>query len=304
MNSIKRLKTLSEFHRSRGLAEPEHPLISVVNYADVTLSPENNDTHWVFDFYSISLKRNLEGKIKYGQLEYDFDEGLMFFIAPGQVFSIQVSPRASPDRSGWILLIHPDFLWGTSLAKNIQHYDFFGYSVNEALFLAKKEEKTMLRIIDTIRHEYHATIDKFSQQIIVSQIQTLLGYSERFYERQFVTRSISNHQVLNRLEALLTDYFQNDDLVSRGMPTVQYISDQLTMSPNYLSTLLKVLTGLSTQQHIHEKLISIAKEKLSTTNLSISEVAYELGFDYPQSFSKLFKSKTNVSPVEFRKSFN
>ncbi len=300
---IKRIKTINEFHRTRGLPEPEHPLISVVDYANVRLSPENNDTSWVFNFYSISLKRNLNGKIKYGQQEYDFDEGIMFFISPGQVFSIEADPDASPNKSGWIMLIHPDFLWNTSLAKTIKQYEYFGYSVNEALLLSKKEEITMAGIIENIQQEYHSNIDKFSQQIIISQVQTLLNYAERFYQRQFITRNISNHQILDRLEELLNTYFRHDDLVSKGLPTVQYVSDKLNISPNYLSGLLKVLTGQSTQQHIHEKIVETAKERLSTTDLSISGIAYELGFDYPQSFSKLFKTKTNLSPLEFRKSF-
>lgn len=304
MSKVQRVKTISEFHRTRGLSEPEHPLISVVNYADVQLLSEYKDVSWMFDFYSISLKRNLNGKIKYGQKEYDFDEGVMFFISPGQVFSIETQLNSSPDKSGWIMLMHPDFLWNTALAKDIKQYEYFGYVVNEALFLSKKEENTMAGIIKNIQQEYHSNIDSFSQQIIISQLQSLLNYGERFYQRQFITRDINNHQILTRLEELLTSYFQSDDLTNNGIPSVQYISDSLNISTGYLSSLLKLLTGKSTLQHIHEKLIELAKEKLSTTDLSISEIAYELGFDYPQSFSKLFKTKTNLSPLEFRQSFN
>jgi len=203
-----------------------------------------------------------------------------------------------------MLLIHPDFLWKTSLAKNIKQYEYFDYSVHEALFLSEKEEAVMNNIIENIQQEYHSNIDKFSQDIIIAQLEVLLNYADRFYHRQFLTRKITNHQILDRMEALLTKYFVSDDLIKDGLPSVQYIAESLNMSPNYLSGLLKTLTGQSTQQHIHNKLIEKAKEKLSTTNLSVSEIAYELGFEYPQSFSKLFKSKTNSSPLEFRASFN
>jgi len=299
-----RIKTISEFHRLRGLPKPEHPLISLIDYGSIKHSSENNPTSWIFDFYSISLKRDFGAKIKYGQQEYDFDEGVMFFISPGQVFRIEVEEDASLKKSGWILLIHPDFLWNTPLAKTIKQYEYFDYSVNEALFLSEKEEATITSIIQNIQQEYHANIDKFSQDIIIAQIELLLTYSERFYQRQFITRKITNHAILDRLEDLLTNYFNSDDLVEKGLPTVQYIAEALGVSPNYLSGLLKVLTGQSTQQRIHDKLIEKAKEKLSTTDLSVTEFAYELGFRHPQSFSKLFKAKTNLSPSEFRFSFN
>lgn len=228
----------------------------------------------------------------------------MFFVAPGQVFSIAAGNDGTSKPSGWILLIHPDFLWKTALARNIRQYEYFDYSVHEALFLSEKEEQIILGILQHIRQEYYSNIDKFSQQIIIAHLETLFNYADRFYHRQFITRKITNHQVLDRLETFLNDYFNSPDLVSKGLPGVQQIADNLNISPGYLSSLLKVLTGMSTQQHIHEKLVEKAKEKLSTTNLSVSEVAYELGFEHPQSFSKFFKTKTNQSPLEFRKSFN
>jgi len=228
----------------------------------------------------------------------------VFFASPNQVFRIEPSPNATTKRSGWILLIHPDFLWNTALAKTIKQYEFFDYSVNEALFLSEKEEKTLNNIVENIKQEYHANIDRFSKQIIISQVESLLNYSERFYNRQFITREKSNHQVLEHMEKILTDYFNMDDLSSKGLPTVQYIAETLNISQKYLSGLLKAETGQNTQQHIHARLIEKAKEKLSTTNSSISEIAYELGFEHPQSFSKLFKTKTNLSPLEFRHSFS
>lgn len=299
---LRHFKTISEFHRSRSLPPPEHPLISVVNVQDI--KHYNEPINMVLDYYSISLKRNFNGRFSYGQSEYDFNEGLMYFISPNQVFKIEHSKDELIRQQGWLLLIHPDFFWKTPLAKKIKQFDFFDYAVNEALFLSDKEERVINAIIENIKHEYHNNIDKFSQGIIVSQIETLLNYAERFYQRQFITRKIDNHKILDAVEQELDNYFKNEDLIRRGLPTVQFISEKLNISPNYLSSLLKSLTGQSTQQHIHDKLISEAKQKLSTSNQSISEIAYELGFEHSQSFSKLFKGKTDFTPSQFRNSFN
>lgn len=299
-----RFKSITEFHRFREMPKPEHPLISVINLDSVKSVQNNDAASLVFDFYCIALKRYFNAKIKYGQQEYDFDEGIMSFMAPGQVFRIELEKDATLKQTGWMLLIHPDFLWNTSLAKTIKQYEYFDYSVNEALFLSEKEETTIIGIMQSIQQEYHANIDKFSQNIIIAQIELLLNYGERFYHRQFITRKITNHQMLARLEELLTAWFNSDDIVKNGLPSVAYIAKTLNVSPNYLSSLLKVLTGQNTQQHIHNKLIEIAKEKLSTTALSVSEIAYELGFEHPQSFSKFFKTKTSLSPLEFRQSFS
>ena len=299
---IHRIKSISEYHWLRGLPKPEHPLISLVDYSAIRHSPETNAVSWIYDFYSIALKRNLSGKIKYGQQDYDFDEGTMFFISPGQVFRIEVNQDAI-DKSGWILLIHPNFLWNTSLSRTIKQYEYFGYLVSEALFLSEKEEVIISGVLQNIKQEYHANIDKFSQQIIVSQIEVLLNYADRFYHRQFITRQIANHEILGKLEQLLDDYFKSD-APGKGLPTVQYFAEQFHLSPDYLSTVLKVTTGQNTQQHIHDKLIGRAKEKLSSTMLSVSQIAYDLGFEHSQSFSKLFKTKTNLSPLQFRQSFN
>jgi AraC-like DNA-binding protein len=301
---IYRFKSISEFHKFRELPKPEHPLISVINLDTVKSVQNIGEGSLVFDFYCIALKRHFNAKIRYGQQEYDFDEGIMSFMAPGQVFRIELEKDATLKQTGWMLLIHPDFLWNTSLAKTIKQYEYFDYSVNEALFLSEKEETTIVGIMQNIQQEYHSNIDKFSQNIIVAQIELLLNYAERFYHRQFITRKITSHQMLARLEELLTEWFNSDDIVKKGLPSVAHIASELNVSPNYLSSLLKVLTGLNTQQHIHNKLIEIAKEKLSTTTLSVSEIAYELGFEHPQSFSKFFKTKTRLSPLEFRQSFN
>jgi AraC family transcriptional activator of pobA len=299
-----RFKTISEFHQFRQLPKPEHPLISVINVESIKTLNTNEPLNLVLDFYCIALKRNFNVKIKYGQQEYDFDEGVMSFISPGQVFSIGPSNDGPLKQSGWILYFHPDFLWGTPLAKKIKQYEYFDYSVHEALFLSEKEETKIAEIILNIEQEYHANIDKFSQDLIIAQLELLFTYAERFYHRQFITRKINSNMLLNRLEELLDTYFNADNIVKEGLPTVRSISEKLNVSPNYLSGMLKVLTGESTQQHIHNKLIEKAKERLSATSQSVSEIAYELGFEHPQSFSKLFKTKTNLSPLKFRESFN
>ena len=297
-----RINTITEYHRVRNLPAPEHPLISVINVADI--KPSDQPTSWVLDFYSIALKGNLGATYKYGQQQYDFDEGILFFMAPGQVFGVEPSGDGAPPVSGWIILIHPDFLWHTPLAIQIRQYDYFGYAVHEALFLSEKEEHVLTGVIRQIQHEHQANIDSFSQNIIIAQLDVLLNYAERFYQRQFITRRITNQKLLDRVEAVLTTYFNDEMLLQKGIPTVQYVANQLNVSPNYLSGLLKTQTGRSTQQHIQERLIERAKEKLSTTDLTVAEIAYALGFEHPQSFSKLFKSKTNLSPVAFRQSFN
>jgi AraC family transcriptional activator of pobA len=295
-----RIKTISEVHRLSVLPKPQHPLISIIDLTGLRPGPDVQSV--VFDFYAVSLKRGCD-KLFYGQQRYDFDEGLMAFFAPGQV--LRGEENGVPHQlEGWMLFIHPDFLWNTPLAKKIKQYDYFGYAVNEALFLSDKEETMINGIIDNIRQEYHSQIDKFSQDVIIAQLELLFTYVQRFYERQFITRKVSNHKILTRLEDELTHYFNNEDLLSEGLPTVNYIAGKLNISTKYLSSLLKQLTGQSTQQLIHEKLIEKAKEKLSVTDLTVSEIAYQLGFEHSQSFNKLFKSKTKQSPLEFRHSFN
>ncbi|QMW04707.1 helix-turn-helix domain-containing protein [Spirosoma foliorum] len=304
--SVKRFKTISEFQQARQLPKPEHPLISVFPVESVERLAIQEPISWLYDFYCIGLKRVVNSRqvsLKYGQQTYDFNEGILSFVAPNQVVSLSIDNADVLTQSGWMLLIHPDFLWNTPLAKTIKHYNFWDYSVHEALFHSDKEEQTLITILQTIQQECHSNIDQFSKRIIISHLEAFLNYADRFYHRQFLTREKANHQVLDRLEQVLADYFNRHDLLAKGLPTVQFLAESLNLSPKYLSSLLKVLTGQTTQQHIHEKLIEKAKEKLSTTDLSISEVAYQLGFEHLQSFSKLFKTKTKLSPLEFRASF-
>jgi AraC-like DNA-binding protein len=298
------IKTIGEYHRLMELPKPQHPLISVVKFEDIKPKAGNTPKTIVNGFYSIALKKTFNAKMKYGQQEYDFEEGVLAFIAPNQVISVVMEENEIIEHSGWLLIFHPDFLWNTSLAKKIKQYDFFGYNLTEALHLSEKEEAMLISILQNINQEYHSNIDKFSQDVIIAQLDLLLTYSERFYQRQFITRKITNHTILDKLENILIAYFKQENLLANGLPTVQYISKQLNISPNYLSRLLKTLTGQSTKQFIQDKLIDFAKEKLSTTDLSVNEIAYKMGFEHPSSFSKLFKTKTNLTPIEFRNSFN
>ncbi|WP_134091159.1 AraC family transcriptional regulator [Olivibacter sp. XZL3] len=304
MEKTFRLNSIAEFHAFCNLPNPEHPLISLIDYSKVSYPFDETNVKWIQNFYTIGLKRNVNAKFNYGQQQYDFDSGVLSFIAPLQFLKIEINPEMVVEPAGWLLLIHPDFLWNTPLAKKIKSYDFFQYAVNEALFLSDKEENVIVSLLQNIEKEYQSNIDKFSQELIIAQLEMLLIYAERFYERQFITRKKSNYELLARFEQVLSEYFVSGKLLKDGIPTVSYLADQLHISPNYLGSLLRMYTQQNTQQHIQYKLIDYAKERLSTTNMSVAEIAYELGFEHPQSFSKLFKQKTNQSPMEFRASFN
>ncbi|MET3982096.1 AraC family transcriptional activator of pobA [Mucilaginibacter sp. UYP25] len=298
------IKTIAEYHRFNELPKPEHPLVSVIRFEDIQRIPDIGQLSIIMDFYTVALKKNFNAKMKYGQQDFDFDEGVMHFMSPRQLLSFEYTTAENFNHTGWLLLIHPDFLWNTSLVNKIKKYEYFDYQINEALHLSEKEEIMVSGIFQNIAEEYHSRIDSLSQDVITSQIELLLTYSDRFYQRQFITRKIAGHRILDRLEVLLKTYFESGSLIENGLPTVFYIADALNISPNYLSRLLKMLSGQSTQQFIHDKLIELAKEKLLMTSLSINEIAYQLGFEHPQSFSKLFKAKTKSSPGEFRQSFN
>jgi AraC-like DNA-binding protein len=304
MKNTFRFNSLSDFHAFSNLPNPEHPLISLIDYSKVRYPVDDTELKWIQNFYSIGLKRNVNAKFNYGQQEYDFDSGVLCFVSPLQFLSLEMKPGVEVEPTGYLLLIHPDFLWGTSLAKKIKSYDFFSYQINEALFLSDKEEKIIVDLFKNIEKEYQTNIDKFTQELIVAQLELFLIYAERFYERQFFTRKKSSHELLERFEKVLSQYFENGNLIENGIPSVKTIAEQMNISPNYLGSLLRIHTQQNTQQHIQNKIINTAKERLSTTNLSISEIAYELGFEHPQSFSKLFKQKVKQSPGEFRRLFN
>jgi len=300
MQTPHHITSISALHKLMGLKKPVHPLVSVVDFS--TVGPIILEQAYTYDFYMISLKKNYQGKLKYGQQYYDFDEGMMTFIAPHQVLRVDKDDGAAPD--GHMLVVHPDFLRAYPLSGKIKEYGFFSYAVNEALHLSESEEQLIQETMINIDREIKAAIDTFTQDVVVSQIDLLLTYCNRFYHRQFITRKSSNNDLLIRLETLLSNYLNNEEMSQTGPPSVQYVAAQLNLSPNYLSDMLRAYTGLGTKQHIQNKLIEKAKEILTTTNLSVSEIAYQLGFEYPQSFNKLFRSKTNLSPSEYRESFN
>lgn len=297
------IKSISEYHQIMGLPKPEHPLISIISFESMRRLPANGPIGLVLPFYSVGLKRNFNARMKYGQSKYDFDEGILTCMAPGQILQIEMDGDQELNHSGWLLLVHPDFLWNTSLSLKISKYEFFGYAIHEALFLSEKEELTLITIFQHIAHEYRGNFDAFTQDLIVSHLESLLTYADRFYCRQFATRKVANHKLLEKMEQLLFNYFNGDELLEKGQPSVQVVAQQLNVSPGYLGAVLKTVTGKSTQQHIQQKLLEKAKEKLSVTSLSVSEIAYELGFSHSQSFSKFFKSQTNISPMAFRQSF-
>lgn len=298
MNTI---QSISAFHKLLSLPEPKHPMVSVINLYESIFIEDEVWNGFVSKHYCVALKRNAKGKIKYGQQHYDYDKGVLSFTAPNQVQYLDLKTMDC-ENTGYLLVFHEDFLLRHTLAKTISSYGFFSYAVNEALHLSEEEENDLLEIMFKIDKECQH-IDHHTQEIILSQIELLLNYSKRFYERQFITRKSGSHQLLTKFESYLNDYFSKDSS-EKGLLTVQQIADAMNLSPNYLSDLLRIHTGQNTQQHIHEKLINKAKDKLSTTELSVSEIAYELGFEHSQSFSTLFKKKTNMSPLEFRQSFN
>lgn len=298
-SKIHKFRSLSDFHVMFGLLKPEHPLVSFIRLEDMKMPDETLPEFLVLDFYKIAYKDNV-GKAKYGQHHYDFGEGGLVFTAPGQLFE---KPKSNKGK-GCLLLIHPDFFLSYPLSKKIRQYGFFSYAADEALHLSEKEKETLFSVFKIIDEELNSRVDDFSQDVMISQIELLLTYSSRFYKRQFITYKAVNDDLFQQFEAVLDSYFNADYQLQNGMPSVQNIAEQLNVSANYLSDVLRSLTGSNTQQHIHNRLIDTAKEILSTTQLSVSEIAYHLGFDYPQSFTRLFKSKTKLSPLEFRQSFN
>ena len=303
MKTPAKVSSISAMHQFLGLKKPANPLISVFNFDEVKLEPETILSAVTTDFYVIALKKDCAGgKCKYGQQYYDFDDGIMYFIAPHQV--LQFEDVLLNSVRGFVLVVHQDFLHGYALASQIREYGYFSYTANEALHLSEKEEKSIMDIIHNIEQEIDANMDSFTQDLLVSNLDLLLKYCDRFYNRQFLTRKKANNDLLSKLEALLDDYFKNDKQIVKGIPTVHFVAEQLHLSANYLSDMLRVQTGQTTQQHIQNRLIEKAKELLSTTEMSVSEIAYHLGFEHPQSFHRLFKNRTSVSPLEFRASFN
>lgn len=296
------LNSVSELHSFLDIKRPTHPFVSVVNLADIPTKNFDEMNMIVYNFYTIYLKKNFDGKVKYGQQYYDYDDGIMSFFAPKQMFAIEAGSTSKVE--GWMLVVHPDFFQSYSLAKRIKEYGFFSYANNEALHLSDKEENIINGLMQNLQQEIEAMIDNYTQDVVVSHIDLLLNYCNRFYNRQFITRKKASNDLFLKFEDLLNAYYQTDDLSVTGLPTVQFFAEKLFVSGHYLNDMLKNLTGQTTQQHIQNQLLEKSKELLSTTELSVSEIAYQLGFEYPQSFNKVFKNKTNQTPLEFRQSFN
>jgi len=297
------IRSLSEIHRDHDLPAPQHPLISLINWPKNRIPENKFEGSVLSNFYRISFGIGLSGLSKYGQCHYDYAEGGMTFIAPNQIIG-KCSYEFAEEWSMYTLLVHPDFLLTYPLAKKIKQYGFFSYNTNEALHLSEKEKITIATILKEIEDELNNRIDDLSQDVIVSQIELLLTYANRFYKRQFITRKAINSNLLQELEDILDNYLSSGRTLNEGTITVQFLADKMNVSPSYLSDMVRSLTGQNALTFIHQKVIEAAKEKLSTTTLSVSEIAYELGFGHPSSFTKLFKAKTNLSPLDFRKSFN
>ena len=293
---ISDIESISDLHDLVQYPRPRHPLISVIDHADFYAKRPKDDRLLRFGFYTVSCKK-FEGLLYYGKSQYDFKEGTLMFTAPGQVLG------AGPDvvvDEGWALFFHPDLLHGTGLDKKMHEYSFFHYEVNEALHISEEEDRLVKDCVDMIAKEYQHSIDKHTQSVMVSTIELLLNYCNRFYDRQFYTRARVNSDVVQRFERLVKDYFNQGSLIETGIPTVGYFSSKLNLSPNYLSDLLQKSTGKSTMEHIHLELVEKAKSLLWGTEFSVSEIAYELGFEHPSHFTKVFKAKTGKSPSEYR----
>lgn len=296
------INSIRELHQLLELPKPKHPLLSVIDFSEIRCYDDQTLEAVTYGFYCVAIKKNFNGKMRYGQQHFDFDAGVMTFYAPNQVVITEI--RDDWDLQGTWLAIHPDFLQGFSLVKEIHRFGFFSYALHEALHLSEEEEHTINQLFSDILKESQVSIDAFSQPIIIKQIELLLNYCDRFYHRQFLTRKQANSDLLSRFEAALENYFTKNLNETEGIPSVAYFAEKLHLSRNYLSDMLRSTTGQSAQQHIQQRLIEKAKELLSYSNLNVSEIAYQLGFEYPQSFHKLFKSKTNSSPLEFREQFN
>ncbi len=295
MDDILKLESISQFNTLRGI-ETLHPLVSVFEFSKMRLIPEAR-AH--YDFYCVFLKDAVCGDLKYGCNYYDYQEGTLLFIAPGQIVGIGNKPGSTMPK-GWGLIFHPDLIRGTSLGQQVKKYTFFSYEANEALHVSEKERQIVLDCLDKIAFELRQSIDKHSKTLISNNIELLLNYCLRFYDRQFITRTEINKDILIRFEKLLDNYFQSEMVRTEGLPTVQYCADRLHLSANYFGDLIKKETGKSPRENIQLKVMEIAKEKIFDKSKTLSEIAYELGFKHPQHFSRMFKNETGITPNKYR----
>jgi len=294
MDEILNLENISQYNSMRAV-ETLHPFVSVI---DMSKAIPSQSARIRFGFYCVFLKEIICGELKYGCNYYDYQEGTLVFVAPGQIVGVNSSEIIQP--KGWALLFHPDLIRGTSLGQNIKQYSFFSYESNEALHVSEKERQIVVDCFSKIEYELQQSIDKHSKILIANTIELLLNYCMRFYDRQFITRTNVNKDILVKFEKLLDNYFQTEITQTVGLPTVKYCADQLHLSANYFGDLIKKETGKSAQEHIQLKLINLAKERIFDTSKSLSEIAYELGFKHPQHFSRMFKNETGYTPNQFR----
>ena len=296
--SVYKIKSISELHSLLGLSKPKHPLVSLIDASAIQISEGEVDSKVIYDFYMVSLKDKSCGAA-YGRNSFDFDEGVMAFSAPGQVYS-NTRPITKGEIQGWMLFFHPDLIRNTNLGNQVDEYSFFNYEVTEALHLSEDEEKIMHSTVANIQDEYQQRIDNHSQRVIVSNIELLLNYCLRFYERQFNTRTNQNRDVITQFERELKKYFKSEQHLETGLPSIEHFADLAHLSQHYFSDLIKKETGRKPKDHINDFVIEKAKSLLCGTEQSVSEIAYALGFNYPHYFTRLFKSKTGHTPLEYR----
>ena len=298
MKEVIKINSISKLHEIFGYKKPVHPLISLINFSKVKFQISNETTRVVLGFYCIMLKKLNQGEVKYGRKDIDFNEAALLCMSPEQLtFSSGIEESGSAE--GWGLYFHHDLIRSSFLNDKIKSYSFFSYDMNEALHLSDKEKNTLYTVVQTIQEEFSANLDNHSHDLIISNIEVLLNYCKRFYGRQFITRSQHNKGIVSQFEKLISDYFDSEQVKLNGLPSVKYCAEKLNLSPNYLGDLLKQETGKSAIEHIHYHLIEKAKDLLLNSGQSISEIAYDLGFEQPQNFSKVFKKKTGVSPREY-----
>lgn len=301
MSQIYHIRTISEVHQQLGLPKPKHPLVSVITDFHGSQNIDFEGVRFTTDLYSISLKSDVEGTIYYGRNTYDFQEGTLIFLKPNQVIEYEPGNEQTSHERTWTLIFHPDLIRKSELGQQIEQYSFFDYDTTEALHLSEEERDAIQSLINLIQKEISLNLDRHSQELIVTNIKLLLDYCTRYFDRQFYTRTNLNKDIVTAFEQLLKEYYSSGQAIETGLPTVQYIGKKMGLSPYYLSDLLKKETGRNTIEHIHFYIIDKAKSKLLSSKQSVSEIAYDLGFEYPQHFAKVFKNKTGVSPSEYRK---
>lgn len=301
MSEIYHIRTISEVHQQLGLPKPKHPLVSVITDFHGSQNIDFEGVRFTTDLYSISLKSDVEGTIYYGRNTYDFQEGTLIFLKPNQVIEYEPGNEQTSHERTWTLIFHPDLIRKSELGQQIEQYSFFDYDTREALHLSEEERDAIQSLINLIQKEISLNLDRHSQELIVTNIKLLLDYCTRYFDRQFYTRTNLNKDIVTAFEQLLKEYYSSGQAIEIGVPTVQYIGKKMGLSPYYLSDLLKKETGRNTIEHIHFYIIDKAKSKLLSSKQSVSEIAYDLGFEYPQHFAKVFKNKTGVSPSEYRK---